>query len=230
MSIVGLITARGGSKGIPGKNIIRCAGKPLLQYSCEAALRSRLDRVILSTDDAAIADVGRACGVEVPFMRPATLSADDTTSIAVMRHALEWLRSEASEPEAMMLLQPTSPLRTNRHVDESILLFRERAADTVVSVVEVPHRFHPLSIMREHSGELHAFEGDRITVTRRQDLTPLFARNGPAVLLVTPAQLDAGHFYGGRVVGYPMNALDSIDIDTIEDLQLAEYFLLRRSH
>jgi CMP-N,N'-diacetyllegionaminic acid synthase len=230
MSIVGLITARGGSKGIPRKNIAACAGKPLLQYTCEAALGSKgMDRVILSTDSEEIARVGVSCGIDVPFMRPAALSADNTPSMEVMRHALDWLRSGDPQPEAIVLLQPTSPLRTATHIDAAIELFRTSQADTVVSVVEAPHRFHPLSVMKQIDGELRPYFGDRATVTRRQDLPPVYARNGPAVLIVTPAQIDAGDFYRGRVVGYLMNAHDSIDIDCEDDLRLAEYFLSRRA-
>lgn len=229
MSVIGLITARGGSKGIPRKNIAACAGKPLLQHTCEAALGSTsLDRVILSTDSEEIAAVGRACGIEVPFLRPAELSADNTPSMDVMRHALNWLRTEGSQPEAIVLLQPTSPLRTAIHIDESMELFRNRQADTVVSVIEVPHRFHPLSLMTQLDGELRPYLGDRASVTRRQDLPPVYARNGPAVLVVAPAQIDAGDFYRGRVIAYLMSADDSIDIDCEHDLRLAEYFLNRR--
>lgn len=227
MRVVGLIPARGGSKGIPGKNIASCAGKPLLAWTCEAALGSRgLARTILSTDSEEIAAAGRAFGVEAPFLRPAALAADDTPSIDVMRHALDWLRADGETVDALALLQPTSPLRNARHIDEAVALFESERADTVVSVVEVPHRFHPRSVMREEGGVLLPYEGER-TTTRRQDLPPLWARNGPAILVVASVVLGTG-LYGSRTLGYRMSAGDSIDVDEPADLALASLMLRER--
>jgi CMP-N-acetylneuraminic acid synthetase len=228
MRVVGLIPARGGSKGIPGKNIAPCAGKPLLAWTCEAALGSRrLARTILSTDSEEIAAVARTCGLEVPFLRPAALARDDTSSIDVMRHALDWLRADGETVDALALLQPTSPLRNARHIDEAVALFESEHADTVVSVVEVPHRFHPLSVMRDEGGVLLPYEGER-TTTRRQDLPPLWARNGPAILVVASGILGTG-LYGPRTLGYRMSAGDSLDVDEPADLAMASLLLRERA-
>ncbi len=229
MRVVGLIPARGGSKGIPGKNIAPCAGQPLLAWTCEAALGSRrLARTILSTDSEAIAAVGRACGLEVPFLRPADLAEDETPAMAVMAHALDWLEARGETVDALALLQPTSPLRSSRHIDDAVALFEESGADAVVSVMAVPHRFHPSSVMRDEAGRLAPFmNGD--TVTRRQNQAPLLARNGPAVLVVSRAGVASGKLYGGRTIGYRMSGADSIDIDTAEDLRLAELLLRDRA-
>ena len=145
-----IIPARGGSKGIPNKNIVNIAGKPLIQYTIEAALNSKsLHSLIISTDDKKIAEVGKNCGVEIPFMRPAKLARDDTPAIDVVLHALDWLKENDSyEPDAVVLLQPTSPLRTEKHIDEAIQLFVEENADTVVSIVEVPHNFSPYKLLK----------------------------------------------------------------------------------
>ncbi|NOS67635.1 MAG: acylneuraminate cytidylyltransferase family protein [Candidatus Peribacteraceae bacterium] len=138
--ILGIITARGGSKRLPGKNIMLLNGKPLLAYTCEAALGSMLTRTILSTDDAAIAAVGKSCGVEVPFLRPAELARDDTPSMDVIAHVLSHLQEkEQYVPAIIVLLQPTSPLRTSAHIDAGIRLLQETGADSIVSVTEVPH-------------------------------------------------------------------------------------------
>ncbi len=229
MRFVGLIPARSGSKGIPGKNIAPCAGKPLLAWTCEAALASRrLARTLLSTDSQEIAAAGRACGVEVPFLRPAALAADDTPSIDVMRHALDWLESSGERADALVLLQPTSPLRTSRHVDEAIMRFESGNADCVVSVVHVPHRFHPYAVMREAASGLVPYEGGD-TVTQRQGLPVLWARNGPAVLVVSVAMLRRNQLYGGRTLGYPMAARESFDVDTPFDLELAAQLLAGRA-
>jgi CMP-N,N'-diacetyllegionaminic acid synthase len=228
MRFVGLIPARGGSKGIPRKNIADCAGKPLIAWTCAAALGAkRLARTLLSTDSEEIATAGRNCGVEAPFLRPAAISADDSSSLDVMTHALAWLEAAGDRPDALVLLQPTSPLRTARHVDQAIERFAAAKADCVVSVVEVPHRYHPRSVMREGVDGLVPYEGPQ-TVTRRQGLPPLWARNGPAVLVVSAAMLRRGQIYGGRTAGYPMAPEDSLDIDTPQDLEIAAYLLGRR--
>lgn len=225
MRFVGLIPARGGSKGIPGKNIVSCAGKPLLGWSAAAALGSkRLARCLLSTDAEDIAAAGVAAGLEVPFRRPAALAADDSTSLDVMIHALDWLEASGDRADALVLLQPTSPLRTSRHIDECVARFEDEKADCAVSVVEVPHRFHPRALMRESEGRLLPFEGDR-TVTRRQELPVLWARNGPAVLVAGTEAIRRGDLYGGRTVAYPMAPRESLDIDSPFDLQLAAILL-----
>lgn len=226
MSIVGLIPARGGSKGIPGKNIALCAGRPLLAYTAQSALEAKhLDRVILSTDDKTIAAVGAGLGIEVPFMRPAELSGDEASSMGVIAHALDWLESNGETVEALVLLQPTSPLRSAAQIDEAIERFRASDADTLVSVIEVPHRFHPESLMRLDGHALLSYRTSGEMVLRRQDLSPLYARNGPAILIMTPKQIRGGNFYTGSTIAYEMPAADSLDIDTPEDLALAALIL-----
>lgn len=230
MSIVGLIPARGGSKGIPGKNIALCAGRPLLAYTAQSALEAKhLDRVILSTDDKAIAAVGAGLGIEVPFMRPAELSGDEASSMGVIAHALDWLESNGETVEALVLLQPTSPLRSAAQIDEAIERFRASDADTLVSVIEVPHRFHPESLMRKEGDALLPLANSGELVLRRQDLPKVYARNGPAILILKPHQIRAGNFYSGRTVAYDMPIENSLDIDTPADLALAEYLLSRIS-
>jgi CMP-N-acetylneuraminic acid synthetase len=223
---LGLIPARGGSKSIPLKNIASCAGRPLLAWTCDAALASRkLTRIVLSTDDGRIADVGRACGIEVPFIRPTALSQDETPSIDVMVHAVRHLEETGAKFDAVVLLQPTSPLRTSAHIDGAIDLYEQGNADTVVSVVEVPHRFHPSSLMRLQDGVLIPFLNNGLTVTRRQELETLWARNGPAVLVTATHTLAWGSLYGGRTMSFPMSARESLDIDSDDDMAEAERLL-----
>lgn len=228
MRLVAVIPARGGSKGIPGKNIATCAGKPLLAWTCEAARASRsLARTLVSTDAEDIAAVARRWGIEAPFLRPPELAADDTPAVPVLQHALAWLESAGERPDALVLLQPTSPLRRAEHIDGAARLF-EAGADTVVSVVDVPHRYHPDSVMIEREGSLQPYHAGTETVTRRQDQRLLLARNGPAVLVVSRDMVKAGRLYGGRTLGYRMSEQDSVDIDTREDLALAELLLRAR--
>lgn len=233
MNILGLIPARGGSKSIPHKNIADLRGRPLLAYTCEAASGSaQIARVVLSTDDEQIAAVGQRCGVQVPFMRPAELSRDDTPSILVAQHAIRWLADhERWRTDILVLLQPTSPLRQSHHIDAALAAMRDADADTVVSVVKVPHRYSPYNIMRMEADRLRDFWEDPLPFDRfrRQNLPVLYARNGPAVLASRAAViLDKSSFYGEHIVPYIMREEDSVDIDTPFDLRLAVWLLDQR--
>jgi CMP-N,N'-diacetyllegionaminic acid synthase len=229
VNILGLIPARGGSKTIPKKNIISLLGKPLLAYTCQAALASHhLTRVILNTDDKEIAQVGQEYGVEVPFMRPGELAVDDTLILPVIQHTLDWLQEQQNfYADIVVLLQPTSPLRLARHIDAALELLVESDADSVVSVVSVPHNFNPLSVMqRSEEGFLTPFEpGPQIL--RRQDKPRVYARNGPAVLAIRRQVLERGQIFGDKMLPYEMSTRSSIDIDDLEDLALAEFYLKR---
>lgn len=229
-TVLGLIPARGGSKGIPLKNIYPLNNKPLLAYTCEAALQCKhLQRTVLSTDSEEIAEIGTRYKVEVPFLRPKQYAKDDTPSIDVVLHALDWLEENDSWlPDVVVLLQPTSPLRTSEHIDQALQLFHEKQAETVVSVVQVPHQFSPYNIQKIQNGLLQDFWEDDVSFERyrRQELPELYARNGPAVLITKRSVLQERHsFYGDRVVPYLMDEKYSIDIDEMSDLQLAEYML-----
>ncbi len=228
MNCLGLIPARGGSKSIPRKNVAPLLGRPLLTYTCEAARGSRrLVRVILSSDDQEIAAVARECGVEVPFLRPADIAQDTTPMVDVACHAIDWAESQRLRIDAVAILQPTSPLRCATHIDAAIELLEESGADTVVSVVPVPHQFLPGSLMRlEADGTLHPAQPGA-PVLRRQDKPVLFARNGPAVLVARSATLRAGRLYGDSIRPLPMTWAESVDVDGPEDLVLAEFLLSR---
>jgi CMP-N,N'-diacetyllegionaminic acid synthase len=227
MTLVALIPARGGSKGILRKNLALCGGRTLMDWTAESALDSGvIDAAILSTDDDEIAEAGKSLGLEVPFRRPAELSGDGALMLGVMQHCLAYLRSGGADVEAIVLLQPTSPFRRAHHVREAVERFRARRAATLVSVVRVPHRFVPEAQMRERDGKLVPYLGHDVGKTRRQDKEILFGRNGPAVLIVRSSVLDANALYGDPTVGYEMNEIDSIDIDTPEDLRFADHLML----
>jgi CMP-N-acetylneuraminic acid synthetase len=229
MAIIGLIPARGGSKGIPRKNLALCGGKPLLAWTAEAALQSRvLDHVVLSTDDEEIAAAGRALGLDVPFLRPAEISGDGALMHGVVAHAQQALHAAGTKVDAIVLLQPTSPLRRARHIVEAVTLFRESGAETVVSIMRVPHRFVPSSLMREEGGHLVPFAGEDIGPTQRQAKAVLFARNGPAVLVMRSDVIESGRLYGDPTIGYEMDEISSLDVDTSDDLRLVD-LLMRNS-
>ena len=234
MEILGLIPARGGSQGIPGKNLALLRGRPLLAYTAAAAAASTtLTRRILSTDDERIAAAGRELGLEVPFLRPPELALDDTPAFPVLAHAVEWVAAAGRPADVVVLLQPTSPLRRAEHVDGAVRLLLETGAETVVSVVPVPHRFVPAAQLRLGAGgrvePALPSAGGAGDVLRRQHKEQLVARNGPAVYaaLVEPL-LRRGALYGAGTVAYPMAQLDSVDIDDREDMALCEAILAAR--
>jgi CMP-N,N'-diacetyllegionaminic acid synthase len=214
MDLVGLIPARGGSKGIPRKNLAPVAGKPLLAWTVDAArAATELTRVVVSTDDDEIASVA---GVEV-LRRPAELAADETPMLDVVRHAVAEL-----SPDVVVLLQPTSPLRRAEHIDAAVRLLLESGADAVVSVVVVPHRYSPEALMDVVDGRVVA----RGSARTRQEKGLVYARNGPAVLAVRSDRLG-DDLYGGDCRPYLMEERDSLDVDDPFDLELAD-LLLRR--
>ena len=229
--VVGIITARGGSRSVPKKNIALVGGKPLIAWTIEAALQSRaLDYVMVSTDDDEIADVSRRYGVDVPFKRPAELARDDSPHVGVVTHAVSWLASQQSwTPEYAMLLQPTSPLRTTEDIQAAVDLALAKQADSVVSVCAARH--HPsLAMQIAPEGTLADFRGgvpqhlDR----RRQELPPAYALNGAIFLTRRRILLDQHTFYPARTFAYVMPPERSLDIDDRWDLHMAHVMLEHR--
>jgi CMP-N-acetylneuraminic acid synthetase len=227
--IIGLITARGGSKGIPRKNIVPLGGKPLIAWTIEAALASRrLSRVLVSTEDAEIAQVAATWGAEVPFIRPIELAQDTTPHILVMEHALRWLDEAAGlRPEYLLLLQPTSPFRAPEDIDAAIALAEAHAAIGVVSVCEMER--HPYLAKRILAdGTLSEFMTADTPLLRRQDWPPAYALNGALYLNRRESLLRDRTFLPPGTLGYVMPPERSLDVDTPWDLHLAELVLRDR--
>jgi CMP-N-acetylneuraminic acid synthetase len=224
--VLGLITARGGSKGIPGKNIKPLGGKALINWTVTAALESKtIDRVVLSTDDEEIARVAREGGAEVPFMRPAELAGDNSPHIDVVLHAITWLAdNEDYHPDYVMLLQPTSPFRTAENIDSAVALAEEKGGDGVLSVVEAPS--HPYIVKRiAEDGTLADFVETPKGYLQRQTMKPAYAINGAIYLTRTELIIEEKKLSTGRFYPYVMNEEQSIDIDTPFDLHLAELLI-----
>lgn len=229
MKVLGIIPARGGSKGIPRKNVKPLVGKPLLAYTTESALRSKkLSRVILSTDDPEIAEAGRALGVEVPFIRPSELASDAAPTFQVVMHAVEHLENDGSAFDAICLLQPTNPLRRAEDIDACIELLEASGADSVISILPVPHQYNPKWVYwRDEKGEIVLSTGESSPISRRQDLPAAFHREG-SVYVTRRNVLDAyGDLYGQKVQGYQIEPERSVNIDTLEDWTQAEKMLAR---
>lgn len=231
MDVVALVTARGGSKGIPGKNLVPVAGKPLLTWTIEAALASRaVRRIVVSTDDEAIRQTALEAGAEVPFVRPAQYAQDHSSHLSVVLHALEFLETEEGRlPDYLLLLQPTSPLRLSSDIDAAIALAIQSSADSVVSVCETHH--HPLLVKRisEQGRLVDYLSVDRKVYLRRQDLPSAYALNG-AIYLTRPQVLRIeGTFLPDNTVPYVMPQERSLDLDTPWDLKIVRWIMEDRT-
>jgi CMP-N,N'-diacetyllegionaminic acid synthase len=225
LSVLAVIPARGGSKGIPYKNIHPLAGKPLLAWTLEAAAAARyLDRVIVSSDDHKIIEVAQALGADVPFVRPAALARDDTPGVDPVIHAL----CEITGFDLVVLLQATSPLRTPADIEASVELLVSTGAMSCVAVTEAVN--HPYWTYRLDPAERLApfIELPPGAATRRQDLPRALTVNGAVYVARVPWLIERRTFFSSDTVGYEMPAQRSLDIDSQEDLECAERMLLAR--
>ncbi len=229
MRTIGLIPARGGSSRIPRKSVKLLAGKPLLAYAVESARAAlQLARVVLTTDDEEIAAVGRRLGVEVPFLRPTELAAHDTPMLATVRHAVLALEDAGEQIDAICLLQPTAPMRTAEQIDACIDLLDRSGADAVVTVVPIPHEYHPAWAYRAApDGALQLWDGGRVPITRRQDLEPAFCRSGDVYVTRRDVIIEHHSLYGEHVLGYPIDPTQTINLNEPEDWARAEALLSR---
>lgn len=232
MKTLAIIPARGGSKGIPRKNMAPLAGKPLITYTFEAARRSRmLNRILLTTDDPEIADFGRRHGIDAPFLRPSELAQDDTPTLPVLQHALQFLRDgEGYVPDILVLLQPTAPLRRASHIDAAVGVMIERNAESVVSLAPIPTHFNPhWALSVDETGVMKpTLPGGGPTVyPRRQALPPAYYRNGAIYACRSRLVSEQGTLYGDAPLAYIMPAELSINIDSAEELRAAEAHIRR---
>ncbi len=227
--VLAIVPARAGSKGVPGKNERPLAGRTLLDYTARAARESGVvDRIVLSTDAESIAEAGRRAGLEVPFLRPAELARDDTPMLPVIRHAVAALAAGGWLPEIVVLLQPTSPLRTPAHVRDAVALLRSTGADSVVTVVEVPKHLSPDYVMRIEDGLLKPFLPEGARITRRQDVRPAFSREGTVYAFRRSTLERYGSIYGEDCRPLVIDPAESLSIDTPEDWAEAERRLRSR--
>jgi CMP-N,N'-diacetyllegionaminic acid synthase len=234
MHILAVITARGGSTTLPHKNILPFCGKPLIAYSIEAALAARdagapIHRVIVSTDDAEIAENSRKFGADVPFMRPPELARSDTPTLPVIEHAVTFAEKEQSlRYDWILLLQPTSPLRTRDDILAALELIAQPDTTAVVSVTSA-NASHPKKLRLIDGGILRPFQEGGFEPARRQDFDfDVYKTNGAIYLARRDVLMEEGSFYGSCPRPLVMPPERSIDIDTQLDFDIAE-FLYRRS-
>lgn len=220
--IVALIPARGGSKGIPQKNIKDLAGKPLIYYTIDAAKRSSyIDEIFVSTDDIQIAEISRSYGAKVPSLRPEELAQDTSSTVDVVLHALNTF-FDFAEYYALVLLQPTQPLRTEHDIDKSIELFFENEGKSLVSISEVND--HPL-LMRYLKQDFSLNKIlEKKSNLRRQDMEKVYRVNG-AIYINKISEINEFTSFNDNVTGFLMEKSHSVDIDEMSDLALAEYYM-----
>lgn len=226
--MLAVIPARGGSKGIPHKNIKHLAGKPLIAYTIEAALESGIfEKVIVSTDSRKIAEISKQYGAEVPFVRPDEISGDLVSSDEVILHALDFFKGKGKEFDYVCKLQPTSPLRTAEHVREAYQLMKEKNADFVVSVCECEHSPLWAGVLGEDRS-LDNFIKEDAKRACRQELPTYYRLNGAIYMGKTEAFCENKSFIGKNAFAYVMKQEESVDIDTSIDFEVAEVIINQR--
>lgn len=225
--ICGIVTARGGSKGVPGKNVRPFLGRPLISRTIDEALAStELDRLIVSTDDDEIAAVSREAGADVPFRRPAEFARDDSTTFDVLKHAATWLETESGvRLDAVVTLQPTSPFRRAEHIDAAVRLWRESGAPSVITVCRTEHNPYWMGQLQGDVfvpllGEVHRHPN-------RQVLPDVYRLNGAVYVTSRQTLLEEGRILSDRTRAVVMSEDESLDIDTELDFALGELIAAR---
>ncbi|MAN85666.1 MAG: acylneuraminate cytidylyltransferase [Algoriphagus sp.] len=224
MKILGLIPARGGSKGIPGKNIKALGGKPLLAYTFDSAQESKLlSKVILSSDDSDIIAVANQIGLEVPFTRSENLANDQSPTLPVIAHALRFFEEKGEKFDAVCLLQTTYPFRRKGLIDDAIKEFIRTDAEALVSVLPVPHEFNPHWVFEPgQNGFLEIATGEKQIIPRRQDLPTSFFRDGAIYITKSEVILSKNSILSEKLAYIVGDESRYVNLDTFDDWKKAE--------
>jgi len=229
--VLAVIPARGGSKGVPRKNIRMVGGKPLIAYTIESALavRKRLHRLIVSTDDVEIASIARDYGAEVPFMRPPDLGGDKIPMVPVLQHAVKLIEEmDGVTLDWVLLLQPTCPFRSPEDIQAAMDLAAQGGCDSVISVVQVLAH-HPILMKKIENNRLVPFVIEEVEGTRRQDYNPpAYMRNGCIYLTNRDNLLKNNSIWGRVIRPYVMPEDRSVNVDSELDMKLVEFMLQDR--
>tara|TARA_R110002050_G_scaffold74772_4_gene160160 strand:+ start:63488 stop:64183 length:696 start_codon:yes stop_codon:yes gene_type:complete len=227
MRILGLIPARGGSKSVPGKNIKKLEGKPLLQYTVEVAEDVKnIAKLILSSDDDAIIEVAKSLNLEVPFKRPSDLAKDNTPTLPVIQHALRFFEAQNIYFDAVCLLQVTSPFKTSEFIDSAIKKFIDTKADALVSVQKIPEEYNPYWAFKPNKdGYIELASGEKDIIARRQDLPITYHRDGLIYITKTEVILNKNSLYGEKISYIESPKESAINIDTMLDWSRAIAYL-----
>lgn len=225
LNVLGIIPARGGSKGVPRKNIKILGDKPLISYTIEVANAApSISKLMVSTDDVEIAEVAKKYGADVPFLRPEELSTDTTPMVSVLKHVISFYAQKGETFDAICLLQPTTPFRTIEDIENCVNIMEQKNADTVITTVRVPDVFNPYWVYTQKGNTLSlSVPGE--TTPRRQDLPLAFGRAGSVYLMKPDNVMKKNSLYGNTIMGYEIPSERNINIDTLADWKKAECFL-----
>lgn len=231
-SILAIIPARGGSKGLSRKNILPLLDKPLIAWTIEAAGKSKyIDKYIVSTDDDEIANIASSFNCEVPFLRPKHLASDEASSINVIRHSIDFFKSNGTTFNYTILLEPTSPLRDSEDIDSAIeILFSNKdRADSIVGVSKVEATHPAFNVKIDKKGLIQPYNSKKFNILRRQDIEELYFFEGSVYISLTDVLLDKESFYHERTLPYVVPRWKSLEIDELVDLIMAEALLKKKN-
>jgi len=225
--MIALIPARGGSKGLPSKNTKLLAGKPLIAYAIESALNSKyISKVYVSTDSEEIAEIARKYGAKVPFLRPIHLATDEALAVDTYIFMLDKWQESGENVDSFIILQPTSPLRTSKNIDESIELFHSKNASSVISYTEENHPISWHKYVNEDLTFSPIFEEE---IVNRQQKRKTYYPNG-AIFVFKEGLIREKKYYNENSFAYLMSRNNSVDIDTLEDFEYAEFLLTKKNN
>lgn len=227
MRILGLIPARGGSKGIPRKNIKKLNGKPLIEYTFESAKKSKkLDKIIVSSDDDEIINFSKDNGISAPFKRPTEHARDNSSTFSVVKHVIDYFENNYQFFDAICLLQPTSPFRSKNLIDDACTLLFDSDADSIISVKNVPHEYNPHWVFeKKEKGYLELSTGEKEIVKRRQELTEAFVRDGSVYVMRVDTIKKYKNIYGQKILPVKNQSKFQVNIDDEKDWENAEDYL-----
>jgi N-acylneuraminate cytidylyltransferase/CMP-N,N'-diacetyllegionaminic acid synthase len=223
-SFLAIIPARGGSKGLPGKNIKELCGKPLIAWSIESALNSKyIDEVMVTTDNQNIAEISKQYGANVPFLRPEELASDTATTFDAVKHTIEFYKNELNkEFDYIVLLEPTSPLRESYDIDNAIEILFNSKADSIVGISKTEDQNPAFLVLKDENGYILGYENKNMKVFRRQDIKDVYFFEGTIYISKTDVLLREKTFYRKNTIGYEVPKYKSLEIDDIYDFVMVE--------
>lgn len=231
-TFLGIVPARGGSKGLPGKNIKELCGKPLIAWSIESGLKSKyLDEVIVTTDSKDIANIAKQYGASVPFLRPDVLANDTATSFDAIKHTIEFYKNEMKkEFDYIVLLEPTSPLREARDIDIAIEQLFNSNADSIVGICKTEDQNPAFLVFKNEKDFISGYENHDMKVLRRQDIKDVYFFEGTIYISKTDVLLNKKTFYHENTIGYVVPKYKSLEIDDIDDFIMVEAIMKHKGY
>ena len=231
-TFLGIIPARGGSKGLPGKNIKELCGKPLIAWSIESGLKSKyLDEVMVTTDSKDIANIAKQYGASVPFLRPDVLASDTATSFDAIKHTIEFYKNEFDkEFDYIVLIEPTSPLREARDIDIAIEQLFNSNADSIVGICKTEDQNPAFLVFKNEKDFISGYENHDMKILRRQDIKDVYFFEGTIYISKTDVLLNKKTFYHENTIGYVVPKYKSLEIDDIDDFIMVEAIMKHKGY